>query len=106
MALSYPKWTAQFKPSFLLDIASVDSPCQSERLLRCFHHGDVHHGALIGHRRGAVTFRLLHRRQETLIIGNVRRCRGKDLVHHWHMRGMDHDLTAVTQLAVQPSISA
>jgi hypothetical protein len=70
MALSYPKWTAQFKPSFFLDSASVDSPCQGKHLLRRFHHGDVHHGALIGHRCGPVTFRLLHGCQETLIVGN------------------------------------
>ncbi len=106
MALSYPKWPAQFKPSFLLAMASIDSSCQGEHLLRRFHHSDVHHSALIGHRCGAVTFRLLHGRQEALIVGHVLRRRRKDLVDHWHMRGMDHDLTAVAQLAVQLGIGA
>ena len=85
-------------------LRAVSVSRQGEHLLRRFHHGDVHHGALIGHRRSPLTFCVRHRCQQPLIVGNVLRCRRKDLVDHGNMGGMNHDLTAIAQLAIESGI--
>lgn len=69
-----------------------------------FEHGNIYHGTFIGHSSRALALCFGHGLKETLMIGDLFWGGRKGVIYNGYVRGVNHNLATVPELAIETDI--